>query len=135
LRAARSRAGDDDQPRNQTATIPFNRTTPRAFRKYAGAAPSHIPIGGGVVPPEPCEDSMQNLMKVFVVLAATATMSSAASAKSYKWCIDDGIGETIRCEFTTKQQCKATASGEGGECVVNPKLLFGKNQRAKAAAR
>ncbi|MGP9812565.1 DUF3551 domain-containing protein [Rhodopseudomonas sp. NSM] len=78
---------------------------------------------------------MRNLMKVLFVLAATASVTTAASAKSYKWCLDDGVGDTLNCEFTTKKQCLASTSGTGGECLVNPKFLSRKHHSGKSAGR
>ncbi|MBI5129362.1 MAG: DUF3551 domain-containing protein [Rhodopseudomonas palustris] len=51
--------------------------------------------------------------------------AGAASAASYKWCVNYGTADALECEYRTLAQCRASASGVGGECSVNPHLLFG----------
>jgi hypothetical protein len=58
-------------------------------------------------------------------LVTLAALGSGASAQPstamvlYPWCAFYGrLGEN--CGFTTYQQCRATISGIGGYCAVNP---------------
>jgi hypothetical protein len=59
------------------------------------------------------------LAAAVVVLAATA--SQPAGAVDYPWCAiyGDSVGGT-NCGFTTLAQCRATISGNGGDCQPNP---------------
>lgn len=77
---------------------------------------------------------MQKTVSAAAALALVAAFSSAAMAKPYKWCID-GRGDTPRCNYSTLKQCKASASGRGADCSINPKLLFGKNHPARMTIR
>jgi Protein of unknown function (DUF3551) len=49
--------------------------------------------------------------------------SSPAAAFDYPYCIQSRIDAT-RCSFTSYNQCMASASGIGAECIVNPYLAF-----------
>ena len=57
--------------------------------------------------------------------AALAVMLPAAGhADPYRWCAEysggrDGMGAT-NCGFVTLEQCRATISGIGGWCTLNP---------------
>ena len=54
---------------------------------------------------------------------AAACPSGPAQADPYRWCADytvmGGIGAR-NCYFMTLEQCRATVSGVGGLCVLNP---------------
>ena len=54
---------------------------------------------------------------------AVFTPSGPAQADPYRWCADytvmGGIGAR-NCYFMTLEQCRATVSGVGGQCVLNP---------------
>ena len=56
-------------------------------------------------------------------MAAAICPSSGAQADPYRWCADytvmGGIGAR-NCYFMTIEQCRATVSGVGGLCVLNP---------------
>jgi hypothetical protein len=56
------------------------------------------------------------------VLTAAVTDASSQDARIYKWCaIYSGArGGAQNCGFDTLQQCRATVSGVGGFCNVNP---------------
>ena len=77
---------------------------------------------------------MQKTTLGVAFLALMASFSTTAMAKPYKWCLDGG-GDTPRCYYRTLKQCKASASGRGADCSINPKLLFGKNHPAKSMMR
>ena len=77
---------------------------------------------------------MQKPILGLTVLALLASFSSEAMTKPYKWCLD-GSGDTPLCYYDTLKQCKASASGRGGDCSINPKLLFGKNHPARTTIR
>lgn len=75
---------------------------------------------------------MKKLLMLSVVGVGMLT-ASAASAASYKWCIDYGTADALECEYRTLAACRASASGVGGECTVNPHLLFGNTSTAQSA--
>ena len=68
------------------------------------------------------------MRRFIIALGALAAMAGAgqlatpASAEiDYPYCRDRGGGEyNMRCDFTTLEQCQATASGLGGSCSLNP---------------
>lgn len=58
-----------------------------------------------------------------VVLAFAAT---PAMARDYPWCSrTSASGFNPSCSFTTYAQCRATVSGQRGDCMLNPILAFG----------
>lgn len=66
------------------------------------------------------------LARCAIVAAALSAVWAAADTPAraqepYKWCADYSrrIGAT-NCGFTTLEQCRATISGIGGNCYVNP---------------
>ena len=63
---------------------------------------------------------MRILFAAVALLLATLASDRAAAAE-YPWCAyygDDHGG--INCGFTSWQQCRATISGNGGDCQPNP---------------
>jgi hypothetical protein len=58
-----------------------------------------------------------------LAIAAAAGPCGSAQADPYRWCADytvmGGIGAR-NCYFMTIEQCRATVSGVGGLCVLNP---------------
>ena len=71
-----------------------------------------------------------------LLLAATLTASALllagtapSSAREYSWCsrTPSNAGNN-ECNFTSFQQCQATVSGQGGDCILNPRLAFGQTR-------
>ncbi len=65
---------------------------------------------------------MRALFLAFVTSAVVSTAGpSPASANDYLYCIqgDDYAGGAGECIFTTKAQCRATASGRTASCTEN----------------
>jgi len=46
--------------------------------------------------------------------------ASAQSAYSYPWCSVRGISGGMSCYFSSWEQCRATTSGVGGNCIMSP---------------
>ncbi|UZE48192.1 DUF3551 domain-containing protein [Rhodopseudomonas sp. P2A-2r] len=66
-----------------------------------------------------------------LVLGATPSM-----ARDYPWCSRTSVtGFNPSCSFTSFNQCMATVSGIGGDCIVNPRLAFGQEQRPRKSRR
>jgi len=55
-------------------------------------------------------------------LLGETQLSKAQSAYSYPWCsLGGGRGSNaLSCYFTSWEQCRATMSGRGGNCVESP---------------
>ncbi len=58
----------------------------------------------------------------FLLAAAAATLGGAtkASAGPYPVCLTGGDENSLRCDFSSFQECRASASGGLGYCVTNP---------------
>jgi Protein of unknown function (DUF3551) len=60
------------------------------------------------------------LLAIFsAILLSDIQAASAQSAYSYPWCSVRGRG-TMSCYYTSREQCRATLSGIGGNCVMSP---------------
>jgi hypothetical protein len=58
---------------------------------------------------------------LLLISAWTLSVVSPATAKSYAVCLAGGSAScALHCGFVTFEQCRATASGIGGSCIVNP---------------
>jgi len=59
-----------------------------------------------------------------LLLLAAGLSFDAAKADPYRWCALFGNGGDLggirSCYFMTEQQCRATLSGLGGTCLLNP---------------
>jgi hypothetical protein len=68
------------------------------------------------------------------ILLASAAIFIASStpsmARDYAWCArtitNPDFGD---CSFTSYRQCMATVSGQRGECISNPRLAYGRQDR------
>ena len=66
-------------------------------------------------------------------LTTLACSAQPAAAQDYKYCLQSTQwGYPGNCQFSTYEQCMATASGTDAGCGVNPIFLFGA-QREPAA--
>jgi len=69
-------------------------------------------------------------MRWSLLAAAAITLMGATPslAREYPWCSRInayGMTDTPQCDFSTYEQCRATVSGQGGDCVQNPKMGYG----------
>ena len=62
----------------------------------------------------------------------SAAGSSSATEPIYPYCTSSG--DENRCDFTSYEQCLATASGIGLECIVNPIIAFQRAQQLQQPA-
>ena len=74
----------------------------------------------------------------YAILAAAVTMAAigvflqpAAAAVKYPYCAQGS--NSMGCWYKTLAQCRAAASDAGRDCIVNPKLSFARQARAKKA--
>jgi len=70
------------------------------------------------------------------LLAATALLLVATStpsmARDYPWCARTPVTDfNPSCAYTSYNQCMATLSGIGGDCMKNPLLAFGQQPRPR----
>ena len=65
-----------------------------------------------------------------VSLAALWAAASPAMASDYQYCLQGRQwGYPGNCQFSTYQQCLATASGTGSGCGINPAYGYGYQRR------
>lgn len=66
------------------------------------------------------QQSRLTALAVATFVAASFVMTMQASAE--EWCrgYPGSTPGASRCEFSTREQCMATASGVGGTCDLNP---------------
>ena len=66
---------------------------------------------------------MRGMMLAMLVFGSiSAAGSSPAAAIDYSYCA--ASGDDNQCDFSTYEQCMATVTGIGKECVVNPIVAF-----------
>lgn len=81
------------------------------------------------------------MTKTAVALLALGTVMSfaapqAASARDYAYCLQGRQwGYPGNCQFSTYQQCQATASGTDAGCGVNPRVAFGSQDEPRPDGR
>jgi hypothetical protein len=72
---------------------------------------------------------------IFSAFAATFLVSgwaaiSPAEAQDYRYCLQGKQwGYPGNCQFSSYQQCMATASGTDSYCGINPRYAYGRQQR------
>lgn len=86
------------------------------------------------------EQNMRKSLLALAVLAFGAGLaggSGPAAAAEYPYCLQSRIDGT-QCAYTSYNQCMASASGRGAECILNPRVAFGvqadREPRAKRRA-
>jgi len=68
-------------------------------------------------------------MSAIVLLAAVASVSPAVAAR---YCLQGrSWGYPGNCQFMTLQQCRASASGTGAFCGVNPRYAFARQRHVR----
>jgi Protein of unknown function (DUF3551) len=70
-------------------------------------------------------------MRKIIIASAIILLSSASAyaAPDYPWCQRTTVtGGTPDCSFTSLNQCQASISGVGGDCVRNPYMAYGSYQ-------
>ena len=62
------------------------------------------------------------LFAIAAALLAETQISNAQSAYSYPWCSLGGAKDSnaLSCYYTSREQCRTTMSGIGGNCVESP---------------
>jgi hypothetical protein len=62
------------------------------------------------------------LLIIAAALLGKTQVSNAQSAYSYPWCSLGGTKDSnaLSCYYTSREQCRTTMSGIGGNCVESP---------------
>jgi hypothetical protein len=69
------------------------------------------------------EVNMRSIVAISAVLVALC--APPVAARDYPWCAKTSAnGFNGDCSFTSYRQCMATVSGQRGECMQNPRLIF-----------
>src|SRR5947207_12476038 len=74
------------------------------------------------------------LTAVITALGATA-LTTASSAEAWEYCRRDVTGHMLGCSFSSMEQCEATRSGIGGDCLRDPFLPNSRSVHAFQAGR
>ncbi|WP_084305221.1 DUF3551 domain-containing protein [Bradyrhizobium sp. ARR65] len=72
-------------------------------------------------------DNAKHLLKLGAPIAALSALafvstSTPASAHTYEYCRRGVTSQLLECSFDTREQCKWTSSGLGGDCLRDPFL-------------
>ena len=69
-----------------------------------------------------------SVIPLAIVIATLAGSSSPAATQS-RYCLQGkNWGHPGNCSFATMAQCRATASGTGATCGVNPRYAFARER-------
>ena len=62
------------------------------------------------------------LLIIAAALLGKTQVSNAQSAYSYPWCSLGGAKDSnaLSCYYTSREQCRTTMSGIGGNCIESP---------------
>jgi hypothetical protein len=89
--------------------------------RNAGSEPALAPQSKG-------EINMRHLFKPLFLAASLVTLLSSAQpvlAQDHKYCLQGRQwGYPGNCEFSSYQQCSATASGTDSFCAINPSYAY-----------
>jgi hypothetical protein len=70
----------------------------------------------------------------FVALAAAFIAATPASAQPSPVCLA-GVDNALLCDYASLEQCRATASGGLGQCIVAPGYTSSSRESYHAAAK
>jgi hypothetical protein len=69
---------------------------------------------------------------LMLTIAGFAASAGPAAARDFKYCLQGrNWGLPGNCSFSTRAECKATASGTGATCGVNPRYAFARQRRGQ----
>ena len=70
---------------------------------------------------------MRKILIMLALTAGTITVTGAvpADAQEYRWCLQGRqMGYPGDCNYQTRAQCMASASGRNAGCGINPRAAF-----------
>jgi hypothetical protein len=70
-----------------------------------------------------------------LLILASIFIAAPARAESYPVCLAGDENNALRCEYVNLEQCRATASGGLGYCVMNPAYTSSAYARYNGAAK
>jgi hypothetical protein len=59
-------------------------------------------------------------LATLIFSTSVVSVTMAAGAESYSVCLAGGSNDALRCDYASLEQCRATASGGLGVCIMNP---------------
>lgn len=63
------------------------------------------------------------------VILVSATVASLSPTVAARYCLRGGrLGYPGNCQFSTLEQCQATASGTASYCGVNPRYAYARQR-------
>jgi Protein of unknown function (DUF3551) len=70
-----------------------------------------------------------------LVTLASIFIEAAPARAEYPVCLAGGENNALQCEYVNLEQCRATASGGLGYCVMNPTDTSSAYARSSSAAK
>ena len=61
---------------------------------------------------------------LIVLFSSVSVLNLATPAASSPVCLAGGSDNSMRCDYVSLEQCRASASGGVGYCVENPTSVF-----------
>jgi len=80
------------------------------------------------------ETDMRKLLILMALTAGTGMFAGAApaDAQEYRWCLQGRqTGYPGDCNYQTRAQCMASASGRNAGCGINPRAAFAQQRRLR----
>ena len=62
-------------------------------------------------------------------LCVAALTSTASAARQDRYCLQGRQFGSGLCHFSSLHQCRATASGTGAHCILNPRYAFARQRQ------
>jgi hypothetical protein len=87
---------------------------------------------------EPKENTMRSVIVAALAAASAVAViaSSPAQARDYAYCLQgEDWGYPGHCQFVSRDECKAAASGTSADCGLNPSFAYGVGAASGAYAR
>jgi len=73
---------------------------------------------------------MRSILLASASLALLIAAPSPGIARDYPWCARTITNRDFGdCSFTSYRQCMATVSGQAGDCIANPRMAYGRQDR------
>lgn len=70
-------------------------------------------------------------MRAILIATSLLLATTAPSLAAGSWCARTSTnGFNGDCSFASYRQCRATISGQGGDCIRNPRMAYGSMTRS-----
>jgi len=80
------------------------------------------------------ETTLRKLLISMAIIVASSAFAGAspAEAQEYRWCLQGRqTGYPGDCNYQTRAQCLASASGRNAGCGINPRAAYGRQRQAR----